>query len=91
MCFEFVKSKGDYDFISPTINFTLNAITLAVGGTSLGVITYTALKALGFNQAATLIATAIPTTIAAFGVAGTIAGGIGLLLIGHTIFNAFRR
>lgn len=73
--FEFAKKSGDYDFFSPIINFTGNAAVVAVGGISLGAISYLALKALGFSKIATTISTAIPVAIGAFGVVGAIVGG----------------
>ena len=72
--FEFVKSGGAYDFFSPIVNSIGNAVVLAVGGISLGAISYLALKALGFSEIATTIATAIPITIGAVGIVGVIVG-----------------
>lgn len=78
---EFAKSTGRFDIISPFINFTGNAAVVAVGGISLGAISMIALKALGFSATATAIATAIPVSIGAFGVAGLIVGGAILISI----------
>lgn len=70
--YEFSKKSGDYDFVSPILNFAGNSALVAVGGISLGAISYLGLKALGFNKIATTISTAIPTTIGAIGAVGTI-------------------
>lgn len=75
MCFEFVKRSGDYDLVSGGINIIANLAVVAIGGISLGAISYLALKALGFSGIATTTATAIPVTIGAFGVAGVIVTG----------------
>lgn len=91
MCFEFIKCRNYCDVIAPVVNFTGNAAILAVGGTALGIITYAAFKALGFNQAATLLATAIPASIAAFGAAGTIAGAVCFLFVANALFYTLRR
>lgn len=73
--FEFVKTRGDYDFISPVANLTINAAVVAVGGISLGAISYLALQALGFSKVTATIATAIPVTM---GVAGMIGAAMGV-------------
>ena len=85
---EFVKSSGDFDCLSPVVNFTGNAALVAVGGISLGAIAYLALKALGFGEVVTTIATAIPITIGVIGVIGAIAGSALLLAIGIAFVRA---
>ena len=74
--FEFTKRSGDYDFISPVINFTGNAAVVAVGGISLGAITYFALQALGFSNLSLHVVTAIPVSIGVFGALGVLAGAV---------------
>lgn len=73
--FEFAKRTGDYDFVSPIINFTGNAAVVAVGGISVGAVSYLALKALGFSKIITAIGTAIPVTIGGIGIIGAALGG----------------
>jgi hypothetical protein len=77
-----VQTGGN--FASPLVNVVGTAVLVAVGGTSLGVIAYVALTALGFSKIATAIAMAIPVTIGAFGSAGAllITGGLILIAIG---------
>ncbi len=89
--FEFAKSRGDYDFFSPVINFTANATVLAVGGISLGAISYLSLKALGFNKITTTIATAVPVALGSIGVAGSIVGGCIATAMVIGIVKAFGR
>lgn len=84
---EFAKRSGDYDFFSPLINFTGNAGVIAVGGMSIGTISYFALKRLGFNKIAITAGTAIPTTIGAFGVAGVVLGGYIFVSLINEIFK----
>jgi hypothetical protein len=76
--FEFTKSGGSYDFISPIINFTGNAAVVAVGGISLGAITYFALPALGFSSLSLHDVTVISVSIGAFGALGVLAGAVCL-------------
>jgi len=64
----------DYDFARPLVNLTQGAIAVAVTGIGLGVILNIALKALGFSKIAVTVSTAIPITIGAVGVVGTIVG-----------------
>lgn len=69
---EFIKPEG-HSFLADAFNFGANSAVVAVGGFCLATITYMALKALGFSKMATTIATAIPVTIGAIGVVGTVA------------------
>lgn len=87
----FAKSSGDYDFVSPVINFTGNAAVIAAGGIGLSVITYMGLKALGFSKIATVTSTAIPVTIATIGVVSTIAGTFALLSVINAIGKDLQR
>ena len=77
MCFpiEFARQSGDFNFISPIINFTGNAAVVAVCGVGISAISILALKLLGFGTAATVATAAVPLTIA---VAATVLTGIGL-------------
>jgi hypothetical protein len=80
--FQFVKQSGNYDIFSPVINFAGNASVAAVGGISLGAISYLALKALGFSKITTAIVTAIPVTAAVIGaVAATAASCLFLAMV----------
>ena len=54
------------------LNAAANAAVVAVGGIALGGISYVALKALGFNGVAAGVMTAIPITIGAIGVVGSV-------------------
>ena len=87
---EFVRSTGDYDFITPTINLTINAAIIAIGGISLGVISHLAFKALGFSALSTGIATAIPVTIGAIGIAGAVAGAACFITMGIAVAQFLR-
>ncbi len=91
MCFpfEFSKRSGDYDFISPIVNFTGNAAVLAVAGISLGIISNLAFKALGFNTVATSIATAIPVTLGIAGIGAAIIGAACIAAIFYAFINAY--
>lgn len=86
--FEFAKRSGDYDFISPIVNFTGNAAVVAIGGISLGAITYFALQALGFSNLSLHAVTAIPVSIGAFGALGVLAGAVCLAGITIMFFMA---
>lgn len=87
---EFMKNRGDFDFISPLMNFTGNAAVVAVGGISLAVIANCALKILGFPGAAVKIGTAIPIAIGVIGALGVIAG-VGLFAwIVYTFMEALK-
>ncbi|MCE2982755.1 MAG: hypothetical protein LW832_04220 [Parachlamydia sp.] len=89
--FEFAKRSGDYDFISPIVNFTGNACVVAVGGISLGVISNLALKALGFSEITSTVATAIPVTLGAVGIIGAVVGGCFFIAILAGITEALGR
>lgn len=82
---QFVEKKSDYDFISPIVNFTGNSLVVSVGGISLSVISYLGLKALGVNQTAATIVTAIPVTIGAIGSIGVAIGGFFGIAICATV------
>lgn len=88
---EFAKKAGPYDFGTDAINFIGNAVVVAVGGISLGLITAYALKALGFGNTVTAISTAIPVTIGIFGAAVAIAGCICVGAIIVCVIQALRR
>lgn len=88
---QFAKSTGDYDFFSPIINVTGNAAVLAVGGLSLGALSYVALKALGFSKMATSIATAVPVSIGAIGVVVAIGGSCTFIALCVAISKAMGR
>lgn len=89
--FKFVDEHKHLPIVGFGINLALNAGIVAVGGISVAAVTYFALKALGFSSVATGVVTAIPVSIAAFGLAYTAAGFalsagiIGLIL--YTIWN----
>lgn len=79
--FEFVRKTGDYDFFSPVINLAANAAVIAVGGVSIGAVSYIALKALGFSSAAVKVTTAIPLFLGVAGVTGVIVAGIAFAIM----------
>lgn len=69
MAFPFIKHQGDYDISARIANTAISGALIVVGGISLALITNVALKALGFSALSVSFATAIPTTIGAFGAA----------------------
>lgn len=85
--FTFAERSGDYDFNSPIINFTGNAAVVAVGGIVLGVLASVALKALGFSQAATSIATAVPV---AFGALAGVGAILGIAATGYMMYSVMQ-
>lgn len=74
MGIEFSKSSGQYDYISPIINFTGNAALVAVGGICVGSILNVALKALGYTGIAVKAPTVVFVTIGMIGAVGTVVG-----------------
>lgn len=88
---QFVKSKEHFDIFADGINVAGNGAVLAVGGISLAAITSLAFKALGFNKVATTIATAIPVTIATFGVASAVLGAGFFIGISYLFINALTK
>lgn len=84
MAIQFTKPAGDYDFISGAINVAGNGGVILASGTALAVISYFALNALGFSSVATGTITAIPVTIAAFGLGALVLGCIatGVIIAG---------
>lgn len=89
--YEFSKKSGDYDFFSPIINSTGNAMIVAAGGISLAAISYLVLNALGFSTLGTTLATAVPVTIGAFGIIGAVVGASISIAMCIAIVKAFRR
>lgn len=88
---EFAKKNGNYDFFSPIINVACNAAVVAVGGFSLGAISYVALKRLGFNEIAATTEAAIPVVIGATGaVVAVVTGGLFIVMI-NGVANALGR
>ncbi len=75
---EFAEKGG---WIAPIINITGNLAVLAIGGISLGTISFLAFKALGYAKIAATIASAVPVSIVAFGAAETVGGALALALI----------
>lgn len=59
---KFVQSRGDYDFISPAINFIGIASLVTVGSISLGAISLCAFRVLNLDETAGIIATALPVS-----------------------------
>lgn len=86
---QFVKSRGDYDFVAPIANFVANSAFIAGGGFLLATITNLALKALGFGNLVTGILTAIPVSIGALSFLGALAGcsffGLMVVAVGYAL------
>ncbi len=88
----FVNHSGDYDFISPVVNFTGNALIVAVAGMSLAAISYLALSASGnAHFLPVLTFTAVPAAIGVMGAVGTFIGGACILYIGAAFAQAMGR
>ena len=75
---QFVRKRGDYDLVSAIKNLTGNAALVTGAFLALSVITYLALKALGFTTISTVMISAIPITITAFSLGYTLTG-IGIV------------
>ena len=69
----FAQKNGNHSNVSSIINFTGNAAIAAVGGLSLGAVSYLALKALGFSTLAVATA-AFPVSIGVFAATSTLLG-----------------
>lgn len=85
---EFTKSSGDYDFISPIVNFTGNAAVISAGLFGVGLVSYLALKALGFTSVAVGTATAIPVAGAIIAAGAAVVGLAALTTLAYMLFSA---
>ena len=85
---EFAKPRGDYDFLSPLINFTGNAAVVAGVATLAAVVAHFALKALGINGVIASVLQAVPVSIATIGGAGIVLGlGAGVAILVYVAKN----
>lgn len=88
MCFQFAKSSGDYDFISPLTNLFGNGLVLGCAGVGTTLIVALALKALGYSGAAIAIGTALPIIAATVGFATAAASFFVIPAIVYVIISA---
>jgi hypothetical protein len=86
---EFSKPRGDYDFISSSINLAGNAMVVAVGGISVGAISALALQALGVKGTATAIVTALPFVVGTVSAITAIAAIASVVAIALAIGKGF--
>lgn len=68
---EFMKKSGDYDFVSPVINYTGTAAVIGLAGTA----SYLGLKALGLADIAP-VAITIAVDMEKIGAVGVAVGGV---------------
>lgn len=91
MCIEFVKKQDDYDFFSEIVNFTANAAIVTLVSAASAMIASTALKALGYNDAAIKVTRVLSFSATAIGASGVVLGLGMLAFLAHTIHNSLEK
>jgi len=82
---QFVKPKGDFDFISPLINLAGTGAVVAIATSALNnFLLPTVLPALGVSNTTATVLTGVTAGLETIGVGGVAAG---VMLIGTVFFN----